>query len=147
MKKILVAGIAAASLCASSAIAADMPVKAPYRAAPEQMFNWTGFYVGADIGYAWGRDDVSPTIADGGTFPRTNRLKTDGIFGGGTIGYNIQNGNFVTGIEVDLGDMSIGKTQSDLLGGTESSVFKSDFYGDVTGRLGFAVNSNALIYA
>ena len=52
MKKFIVAGIAAAAFCGAPALAADMPVKAPY-AAP--VFNWTGFYIGAHAGYAWGR--------------------------------------------------------------------------------------------
>ena len=49
MKKILLASIAVAAFCAAPALAADMPVKAPY--AP--VFNWTGFYLvdPADAGY------------------------------------------------------------------------------------------------
>ena len=36
--------------------AADLPVKAPaYKAAPPiAQYNWSGFYVGANVGYGWG---------------------------------------------------------------------------------------------
>jgi outer membrane immunogenic protein len=55
MKKILVAGIAAAAFCGAPAIAADMPVKAPPMvAAPYDP--WTGCYVGANVGGGWGHE-------------------------------------------------------------------------------------------
>ena len=37
-----------------SAIAADLPVKAPMMA-PVAVYNWTGFYIGGNAGYSWGR--------------------------------------------------------------------------------------------
>ena len=44
---------------AGPAVAADMSVRAPvYKAAPPAVvtaYNWTGCYVGAQAGYAWGR--------------------------------------------------------------------------------------------
>jgi hypothetical protein len=42
MKRYLIAGLFASALLSASALAADMPVKA----AP-QVWNWTGFYLGA----------------------------------------------------------------------------------------------------
>jgi outer membrane immunogenic protein len=143
MKKFLVAGIAAAALLSTPARAADLPTKG-YTPAPA-VWNWAGFYVGGDIGGAWARDDVSPTGADGGTFPRTNKVKESILFGGGTLGYNIQNGSSVAGLEVDLGDMSLNKSRADVLGGTEVDFIHSGFYGDVTGRLGLTF-ANILVY-
>jgi hypothetical protein len=60
MKKIVLGGAAFAallanSLMASPATAADLPVEAPvYVARPAAigLLNWTGFYVGANFGYA-----------------------------------------------------------------------------------------------
>jgi outer membrane immunogenic protein len=121
-------------------------MKAAPMVAPVAAYNWTGFYVGADVGGVWGRDSVSPTIADGGTFPRTNTLSTSGIFGGGTVGYNFQSGSFVYGLEGDLGGMNIKGNSPDLLGGTEIDFINSGLYGDITGRLGYAFD-RALVYA
>jgi outer membrane immunogenic protein len=64
MKKLFLASIAMVALSAGgSALAADMPVKAPiYKAPPPvQVFSWTGFYVGANVGYSWGRSSNDGT--------------------------------------------------------------------------------------
>ncbi len=106
---------------------------------------WSGFYVGADVGGAWAKDAVSPTVVDGGTFPRKNTISSEGVFGGGNIGYNLQRGNVVFGLEGDIGYMDIGKSKADLLGGTEVDSINSGLYGDVTGRLGYAFD-RILVY-
>ena len=54
VKNFLLAGIALVAL-AAPAIAADMPLKAP---APVAVDIWSGGYVGANVGYDWGRDIV-----------------------------------------------------------------------------------------
>lgn len=140
MKTFVVAGVAAVVFCAP-AFAADFPMKA----APD-IWNWSGTYAGADVGYAWGHDTVSPTIADGGTFPRTNKMTTDGVFWGGTFGYNFQNGNLVYGLEGDLGGLGIAKSRAEVGGGTEVDHIKNGIYGDVTARLGYAFDQT-LLYA
>lgn len=45
----------------TEARAADMPLKA----APAPAWSWTGFYIGADVGAAWGPRDVSFNSTDG----------------------------------------------------------------------------------
>ena len=66
------------------------PVQSPY--APVAYFGpipycWTGFYGGANLGFAWiDQDFVDPT---GSTFSVTN----SGFIGGGQLGYNYQFGN------------------------------------------------------
>ena len=52
MKKLLMAGLALASLSGVS-YAADMPVKA--RPMPVAIYSWTGFYIGGNVGWSWGR--------------------------------------------------------------------------------------------
>jgi outer membrane immunogenic protein len=89
-------GIAFFSLL-GAASAADIPPAQPYRA-PAMVpasFNWTGFYLGAYGGYAFGAGDVSGF---------------DGWMAGGTIGYNYQpvGSAFVFGIEADGGWTNFG---------------------------------------
>ena len=148
IRRILLASVSVVALTAAAS-AADMYVPGPagpggYKDAPF-FAPWAGFYVGVDVGGAAATDSVSPTIADGGTFPRTNTLSPEGVFGGGTLGYNFQRGNFVFGVEVDLGGMDISKKKSDPLGGTEIDYINSGLYGDVTGRLGYAFD-RILVY-
>ncbi|MGB9115389.1 MAG: hypothetical protein WCC91_08930, partial [Bradyrhizobium sp.] len=57
MKRMLIGIATVTSLLATSAFAADLPART-YTKAPvyvEPVFNWTGFYVGGNIGYSWGR--------------------------------------------------------------------------------------------
>ena len=61
--RILFGGLAALTLSAASVMAADIPARMPVKApvmAPE-VYNWTGFYIGGNGGYSWGRSrsDVS----------------------------------------------------------------------------------------
>jgi outer membrane immunogenic protein len=130
----------------SGALAADMAVKAaPLAPAP---ISWTGFYLGLDAGGAWARDVVTPTVPDGGVFPRNNTLTPTGFLGGGTVGYNFQAGNIVFGVEGDLGYMNLNVRKPDLLGGTEANnLVGSNLYADATGRIGFVASNAYLFYA
>jgi opacity protein-like surface antigen len=58
-------GVVAASL---SAQAADMPLKAK----PPESFNWGGCYLGGSLGYAWGRDFDTETVATTGLLSGSN---------------------------------------------------------------------------
>ena len=130
MKKLLsaLAGIALAAPV-GAALAADLrlPVKAPIMA-PVEVYNWTGFYVGGNVGYSWGRETTDivgaattttrtrdfrtagPTLIADTTvtgapvaFAGTGSTKVDGIIGGGQIGYNWQfSPSWVFGLEADI---------------------------------------------
>ena len=82
-----------------TALAADMPVKAPVRKAPmvAPVYDWSGFYVGAHIGGAWSNStltnsNIGTSWDPGGT----------GFIGGFQAGYNFQAGNFLFGVEGDF---------------------------------------------
>jgi len=100
------ATMALAALAVSDqAFAADLAVKAPPAPAPAPVYNWTGFYIGGNVGGAWvGNDNVTDT-ALGLNFGGNNN---DGVFiGGGTVGLNYQfnnvaSFNFVLGVEGDF---------------------------------------------
>jgi outer membrane immunogenic protein len=135
MKKLLVAGIAAAAICGASALAADMPVKAPVYKAPEALYDWTGLYVGVYSGVgaqqSRGRD---PTGALAGTVDHTGA----GFTGGGTIGYNWQfNRNWVVGVEGDFGYLGLSHFVQDYADGFFYNS-KTSWIGTLRGRAGYS---------
>jgi outer membrane immunogenic protein len=97
-----------------SALAADLPAKAPFYKAPvgAQPYDWGGLYVGANAGSHTSRDD-DPAFDSfdanwgPGTVALFNQaapvsLRQSGFAGGFHIGYNWQKSNFVYGLEADI---------------------------------------------
>lgn len=168
MKRLLIGISAAASLFASGAFAADLAVKQPvYTKAPvmvEPVFNWTGFYIGGNLGYSWGRSSASSTVTNGaGTVLVTSGSGTnlDGIVGGGQIGYNWQMSNWVWGLEADIQGTDEKGSRSFIcpavtclppaalalpdVNATLSQ--KIDWFGTVRGRAGILAAPQVLLYA
>jgi outer membrane immunogenic protein len=82
----------------ASALAADLPtMKGPPPAPPATVYNWTGFYLGANVGGAWDHDEYH--FVPAGTFTSN---AGNSVLGGGQIGYNYQISNFVAGVEGDF---------------------------------------------
>ena len=108
------AGLVAVAAMAAPSVAADIPrpaYKAPVYVAPA--FSWSGFYIGVNAGYGWGHSDWNNT-------PMGNvSLGTKGALVGGTVGYNLQTGNFVFGLE---GDISASWMNGSSVGGAAGSV-------------------------
>jgi outer membrane immunogenic protein len=120
MRRSTIAAIAAVSAIAFTQIAsaADLPRKAPAYMPPPLpvVYNWTGCYLGANVGGHWGRDEISTTTSPAGAEAAfidsvtATTLKPQGVIGGVQGGCNYQVSSFVFGIEAD----------ADWLGGTES---------------------------
>jgi outer membrane immunogenic protein len=123
MKRTLLAGAAFASLfAATSASAADLPIYP--KAAPVLVYDWTGFYLGTNVGYSFGRGTTSgsytgtqaattyvtgppagaPTTVfkalDSGLL--SGNANMNGFIGGGQFGYNWQFGSWLAGLEADI---------------------------------------------
>jgi outer membrane immunogenic protein len=150
MKKTLAAATFAVLGGAGAANAADVYSPAaslkdvPYVAVP----TWTGFYIGAHVGGAWAdlkTTDTLPSLAGLGNQWSND---TDGVVGGGQLGYNYQlGGNYVIGIEADFGGLGLSQRQTPYgLPTSFYSKLNDGFYTDVTGRLGYAAGP-ALFYA
>jgi outer membrane immunogenic protein len=128
---------AALSVLAAPSFAADLPFRAP--AAPiGVLYNWTGFYVGANVGYGWA--DASASAAFGGGSAGASET-LNGVIGGGQIGYNWQVDNFVTGLEADIqGSGQEHTTDASILGIGLSETDRLTYFGTIRGRLGWAIN-------
>src|SRR5438552_3765478 len=114
---LIAAGCAVGSMTAT-AMAADLPSSNPYydNTVTSAVYDWTGPYVGAHLGYGWGSADSTDL---------------SGFVGGVQGGYNIQSNQFVMGLEGDIGLANIDKSS----GGTKASI---DSLGSVRARAGFA---------
>ena len=72
--------------------------------AVQQVYNWTGFYVGVNGGGAWGSQDPLNIITN--RFDGLSTGISGGLFGG-TVGAQMQMGHVVMGLEADLDWASI----------------------------------------
>ena len=155
-----------AALIGTPALAADIAVKAP-PAQPASVYNWTGFYIGANAGYGWSDPTVSYTPNDINAFLSTcgnqrgdgtcippASFNIAGAVAGGQIGYNWQlNSNWLVGLETDL-DWSGIKGQSGpsnfILNSVGPSSFvaneRIDWFGTLRARVGFLPISPLLVY-
>ena len=126
MKKLLLAGAAIASLFATGAFAADLPARVYTKApvVPPAIYSWTGFYIGGNVGYGWGRENDNgtftgtssaqvvsavsglpvglPVVTTLPTLPIFGRSNVNGVIGGGQAGYNWQFQNWLIGLEGDF---------------------------------------------
>jgi outer membrane immunogenic protein len=143
MKRLLIASVMSAALTSGAAVAADMPVKAPYLKAPPVAYNWTGFYVGGTAGAAWGSSDPSTSTLFNGTYlDLTNvgavnanglqSIKPAGFTGGAEAGYNFQAGDVVAGVETDFEYL-----------GLKGNAGSSALYPGFAPAAGFTINSSA----
>ena len=108
MKKLVPLTVVASSLLTAlaSAQAADLPMAPTYKApvAVQQVYNWTGFYVGVNGGGAWGSQDPLNIITN--RFDSVSKSISGGLFGG-TVGAQMQMAHVVMGLEADLDWASI----------------------------------------
>jgi outer membrane immunogenic protein len=115
--------------------------------APPPECNWTGFYIGLNVGGQWGHsEDVDHDYNFGNPVTGVGLDKPwgydeSGVIAGGQIGYNYQWNWLVLGIEGDLGYMNLdGRgTEPGSPGGDTFGKTDSDFYTTIRGRFGFAL--------
>lgn len=143
MKKFLLGTAALVALGTASAVAADLPArtytKAPVYAAP--IYNWTGIYVGAHIGAAFGGDNSYASSNLG--LVGSNR--DAGFLGGGQLGADFQFApNWVLGVEGQISGLS--SNDRNFTDGTLVARDRSSWLASVTGRLGYTWGPG-LIYA
>jgi outer membrane immunogenic protein len=150
---------------AGAAGAADLFYEAPAVAPAAPAYDWSGVYVGGNVGHTWSRartTDNSVTtsgplfgIIPGAfdpaeTFPGEDGSgDLDGYFGGVQIGVNRQHGAWVYGVEGDYQFARARETNA-YLGSEAGPYFESaaslDHFGTLRGRLGHTVTKTVLVY-
>src|SRR4051794_18906640 len=157
VSSILIAG-------ALPAAAADLPVKAQPMAPIAAAYNWTGCYIGGNVGGGWVRDGVTWTgiredvtaFAVGAATVVPAAANADytasGFVGGGQIGCNYQFNTFLLGAEVDAqytgfrgSRVTTSVGTATIVPGTISESFESNWLATFRGRAGFVMGP-ALFY-
>jgi outer membrane immunogenic protein len=166
MTKHVLTGLLIATLLAAPAGAADLPVKAP--PLPAAVATWTGFYVGANIGGGWQKADTTLSPTNGalaGTFdlafangviPAASSQDSSGVLGGITLGYSLQRGAFVLGLEGDVMGTRLDATSTTTTPNvvpfntqliTISTTTNTDWLATLRGRIGGVLIADTLLYA
>jgi len=161
MKRIL-GGMVVAAALSGSALAADLDART-YTKAPAvaPISNWSGLYVGGNLGYGWGDGNTDfsflPTPAEFGINNNTTLgARSSAVIGGAQLGYNWQIGSLVTGLEADIQGSGIkgsARAIPTVLGtafpdprSVISSEQKLSWFGTVRGRVGVTVTPDLLLY-
>jgi outer membrane immunogenic protein len=153
MRRSLLLVAACAIVSVQAASAADMPIKAPAHA-PVAVSNWTGFYLGGQVGGGWASNTQTNIDATGAFSAGTvlNATTPSGVLGGVYGGYNYQINQFLAGVDVDYSYASLmggNATDPSNNGGaarTTVSLQRVKTLGTATGRLGYIFNNNLLFF-
>lgn len=125
--------VAAVAIVAAAGVAqaADMnrraPVATPY-VAPASVYNWTGFYAGANLGGDW----LNSKVDVGGA---KSTFTPGSAFGGIQAGYNFQTGPWVLGVE---GDVGYGRSSKTGVVGADTVKVEKTWAGTARVRAGYA---------
>jgi outer membrane immunogenic protein len=114
----MVIGAAVAALCGVAAPAF----------AQDDVYDWSGFYIGANAGGNWGDANTDTVVTAGGgvvvippgdlallNAQAFNDSNNGGFTGGGQIGYNWQNGGLLLGIETDFGALALDQDNARII--------------------------------
>jgi outer membrane immunogenic protein len=150
LKKLALTTAAVTLLLTGAALAADLAAR-PYTKAPAivaPIYNWTGFYIGANGGGGWAdkcwdlNNDtglpVAPAIREG-------CHDATGATVGGQIGYRWQASNWVFGLEAQGNWADFAGSNASLLIAGATNRSRVDALGLFTGQVGYSWN-NVLWY-
>jgi outer membrane immunogenic protein len=126
-----------------SAQAADLPpARMPAAVAPvayaPPVYNWTGFYIGGNIGGGFANSSWSDPFGGG-----NNTFNKNGFIGGGQIGYNAQYNWLVVGVEGDFDWTGLKGSGTDSIGDAINT--NTEWTSTATGRIGAAFD-RLLVY-
>jgi len=145
--RLLVGGgvIAAGALvwvCAAHAADLPAPAPAPAPMAPiayaPPVYNWSGFYIGGNLGGGFGSSSWSDPFNGG-----INSFSEDSFIGGGQIGANVQFNSLVFGVEGDFDWTGLKGSGADSVGNSINT--ETEWTSTATGRIGAAFD-RLLVY-
>jgi len=118
---------------------------------PPAIYDWTGFYIGGNVGYAFSGDDEVEFRNEEGNIRHVGDLELEGIFGGGQIGYDWQASSAVFGVVADVEAADINDDfRKSIVNDFDNGFIKGsddiDVWGTVRARVGWAFD-NVLVYA
>ena len=141
MKRILLVGATLLALTAAQ----------PAVAQPMPLFNWSGFYIGVNAGYAWGRATATDAPASNGSCWAICGTQwgpnVDSFTGGLQAGWNVQMQNWVFGIEGDVGYLGFKGMAADPENDDDLFVqTRGGWFGTLRGRAGVLFSPTVLVY-
>lgn len=167
-RKLITALAASVSVFAGIGLASAADLEAvPYNKTPAYIvpvYDWSGAYVGVNLGYGWGRSVDTSFLGLPPALTDTVTSNMNGFVGGGQIGYNLQMQNWLVGLEADFQGTNQSSNHSfscaaavcaniaspaGPVAGPAVSVTQTqhlDFFGTVRGRVGLAVVPTVLLY-
>ena len=145
MKKFLLGTVGLLALgMATPATAADLAAR-PYTKAPPPMvapiYDWSGFYIGANGGWGQSRNCVDFVDVAGIVVADGCRERSGGLVGG-QIGYRWQANQWVFGLEAQGDWADLSNQRVSLLDPTLSTRTKTSAIGLFTGQIGYAWNAS-----
>ena len=166
MKRVMLSaalGAALVNLCIRDAGAADLPLPPATlnsgAAVPAPRWDWSGLYLGVHGGWGFGRDPFAVLVTDptGTTSAYLNGVNSQGYVAGGHVGYNVQRGWWLAGLETDFSvteiegqhSLTVHSPPGSFLPGaatTESFRDRFDYLSSARARLGIVPLDSLLIY-
>jgi outer membrane immunogenic protein len=148
LKLVFAAGILLGLGATGVASAADMEVKARPVVAPV-MYNWTGCYIGGNLGGGWSRIDTTRVsdIAGAPAIANYGRENDSAFIGGGQAGCDFMAGrNLVFGVQgqFDFGNINGSHALTDFPAFSETNSVRDIVTG--TGRIGYLFTPTLLGY-
>jgi outer membrane immunogenic protein len=144
----LVALALAAMAVAAPVHAADLPVAPAYNPPvpiPPAIYNWTGFYLGGNVGAGLLSENMTPTDPAAAFTPGVPlHPSIVGLVGGAQAGFDYQFSSIVVGAQASLSDSYLNgqNTQNNTDGLTqERMTSEPTWFASVTGRVGVAANT------
>jgi outer membrane immunogenic protein len=152
LRKLLLSSVAVTAMV-GSALAADLPARAPPPYVPPvPIFTWTGFYIGVNAGAAFRVHNnfdnnnffpgVNPLLF---AFDNNNNRNNTRFIGGGQAGFNWQINQFVLGVEADGQALVGNRNNNNNFFNFGNNGDNTRFLGTVRGRAGIAFD-RFLIY-